>query len=147
VLAARPDLLQIRDGLASFSRNPRPRFTAFADIDLLYYQGLGHGNYDWLQRQIVRSAFPFAEEQSLATLVDKFQLAFPISQRMVGIVNRTDRVSTIKGATSGSVAIIDDAFNVPHGSFSVRNKVGEQLHLPTGECVPFREQPGYIELK
>jgi hypothetical protein len=84
VLAARPDLLQIRDGLASFSRNPRPRFTAFPDIDLLYYQGLGHGNYDWLQRQIVRSAFPFADGQPLATLVDKFQLAFRLISELLG---------------------------------------------------------------
>jgi hypothetical protein len=101
-LATHPELITATLHSRSAAKQ---RYTSFEDMDLIYI-GVGFGNYDWFQIEMLRLAVFFAKGQDLATLVSKLRAAFPAGQFLTTqqIFAKTDAIRPGFLALAGNLA-------------------------------------------
>lgn len=76
--AKRPDLTWVLEG-----PNPsdHPRYTTLADLDYVYYPGVGPANYAWYQWHLQRMAGYLTTGQKFSSVVDKVKAQFPADKK------------------------------------------------------------------
>jgi hypothetical protein len=76
--AERPDLMWVLEG-----PNPseHPRYTTLADLDYVYYPGVGPANYAWYQWHLQRMAGYLTTGQKFSSVVDKLKAQFPADKK------------------------------------------------------------------
>jgi hypothetical protein len=76
--AKRPDLTWVLEGP---NPNEHPRYTSLADLDYVYYPGVGPANYAWYQWHLQRIAGYLTTGQSFSSVIDKLKVQFPVARK------------------------------------------------------------------
>jgi hypothetical protein len=141
--AKRPDLSFVLKGPAA---DQHPRYTSLADLDYVYFDGVGFQNYVWFQWHLQRIANFLVTGQSFSSVIGKVRTEFPASahrqETVEQIVARLDHIrpgvremlGTLAGPTSLR-AILPSACTQPPrqaaGVVGVRNESGHALDVVT----------------
>lgn len=76
--AKRPDLAWVLEGP---SPSEHPRYTTLADLDYVYYPGVGPANYAWYQWHLQRMAGYLTTGQEFSSVIDKLKAQFPADKK------------------------------------------------------------------
>ena len=103
--AKRADLAWVLEGP---DPNEHPRYTSLADLDYVYFPGVGPANYVWYQFHLQRMAGYLTTGQDFSSVIDKLKTEFPADRKkqeaLAQIIAHLDQIRPGLKETLGMLA-------------------------------------------